>query len=341
MQQNQVVRKNRNILKQNLFDSKTIKMGERINWIPETPVGFSIRNVEYVAPHVHEGVIELILCLTGKVTVSYCFEEFTLERGEFILVDKDAHLIYGEEPGVCVSIYIDLSKFNKIYPYIDSIFFVCEGTRQSQVPYNTANHKALKAMLLTMLTIILEHVESEAGYVENVNKLASKIIELLLEKFDIIFWYHPNLVIKPDALLRYRMMTDYFAKRHTEKVTLSDLAEEFQLSKIYVSEFLSGVSLGFRKMLNFVRACSAEKMLINTQMNILDISEACGFSDPKYLYDSFEAWYKCTPHQFRKKYFSEADKQNTEIYLPVADIAAPLEQMRKEHFIEWFIKGKH
>jgi AraC-like DNA-binding protein len=311
--------------------------GEKINWIVGAPVGIAIRNIDYVAPHAHDGVIELILCLTGKVKVSYCFEEFTLDQGEFILVDKDAHIIYGQEPGICASIYIDLASFNKKYPYIDSIFFVCEGTKQSKVPYNTTNHKYLKAMLLTMLTIVLEHDGETAEYIKNVNKIASNIVDLLLDKFDIIFWYHPDMSIKPDALLRYRMMSDYVAKRQKEKIDISDLAEAFQLSNVYVSEFLSSVSLGFRRMLNFTRACSAEKMLIDTQMNILDISEACGFSDPKYLYESFNIWYKCTPHQFRKKYLSEAGKNNIETYLPISDIAKPLEDMRKEHFIDWFM----
>ena len=314
-----------------------MNVGEKINWIKGTPIGITIRSIDYVAPHDHEGVLELILCLTGKITISYFFEEFTLEPGEFILVDKDAHLLYVKEPGICASIYIDLSFFKKKYPYIDTVFFVCEGTRQSKVPYNTYDHKYLKAMLLALLTVVLERTEDSPDYLKNINKFSSNIVELLLNKFDIIFWYHPNLSIKPDAILRYRRMMDYMARRQTEKVDIADLSEEFQLSKVYISEFLSSISLGFRKMLNFNRACRAEKMLINTRMNILDISEACGFSDPKYLYETFEAWYQCTPHQFRKKYLSEAGKENIETHLPVAEIAVPLESLRKEHFIELFI----
>lgn len=311
--------------------------GEKIDWIKGTPIGITIREVKYVAPHVHEGVIELILCLTGKITVSYCFEEFTLEQGEFILVDKDAHLMYSGENGICASFYIDLSYFKKKYPYIDSVFFVCEGTRQSKVPYDTYNHKYMKAMLLAILTFVLETPDERRDYLDKISHSASSIVDLLLNKFDIIFWYHPNLSIKADALLRYRMMTDYVSRRQTEKISITDLAEAFQLSNVYVSEFLSSVSLGFRRMLNFTRACSAEKMLINTQLNILDISETCGFSDPKYLYETFETWYRCTPYQFRKKYLSEAGKDNIETYLPIAEIAKPLELMRKEHFIEWFM----
>ena len=61
--------------------------GEKINWIEGTPLGVNIREIEYIAPHVHYDIVEITLCLLGEIKMSYCFEEFTLSPGDVILVD--------------------------------------------------------------------------------------------------------------------------------------------------------------------------------------------------------------------------------------------------------------
>lgn len=311
--------------------------GDTTNRIKGTPIGIIIREIDYIAPKVHENVVEIILCLSGQVTISYFFEEFTLKTGEFILVDNDAYYLYNGNGAICASFYIHLPFFKTKYPYIDSLFFVCEGTSESRVPFDTYNHKYLKAMLIALLTYVSENTDHSPDYVNKINNIALSIIDLLVNKFDIIFWYHPDLAIQDSALLRYRMMMDHVFKHHTESINISMLAEKFNLSEIYVSEFLGGISLGFRRILNFIRVADAARLLISTNMNVLNISEACGFSDPKYLYKSFKEWYYCTPNQFRKKYLSEIGNEDMASQLRLSDITAHLEQMRKEHFIDWFM----
>lgn len=311
--------------------------GDNTNKIEDTPIDIIIREIDYIAPQVHADVVEIILCLSGEVTISYCFEEFTLKTGEFILVDKDAYYLYNGNGAICASFYIDLSFFKAKYPYIDSLFFVCEGTKESRVPFDTYNHKYLKAMLIALLTYVSENTDLNPDYVDKINKITLNIVDLLVNKFDIIYWYHPDLVIQESALLRHRMMMDYVFKHHTENINISILAEKFNLSDIYISEFISSISLGFRKMLNFIRASDAARLLISTDMNVLSISEACGFSDPKYLYKAFKEWYYCTPNEFRKKYLSEIGNEDVARRLRLSDIVGPLEQMRKEHFIDWFM----
>ncbi|MDO4552404.1 MAG: AraC family transcriptional regulator [Bacillota bacterium] len=312
--------------------------GEKISWIEGTPMGVTVRKVEFVAPHMHEDLIEIILCLSGTIRISYCFEEFRLQPGEFILVDKDAHYLYEGENCICATFYIDERYFEKKYPYARSLLLVCEGTKESRVPCNTYHHKYLKGMLLAVLLYISGDGERDADYRKNILHVSEKIVETLFNYFDIIFWYNPGLNIKPEALERYRKMNHYLQEHYSERITIEDLAGEFGLSKAYVSEFLSDVTLGFRRILGYIRVSNAEKLLFKTKMNMANISAACGFSDPKYYYNTFRAWYKCTPYQFRRKYLSEMGVGNREEILAFSDVRDTLGEMMEPYFTDMFIK---
>ena len=135
---------------------------EKIPWIKGTPLGIRIRNIEFVPTHLHESVIEIIFCMKGSVKFSYGFEEFKLSAGEFISVDKDAHFLFeGEADNVCVSFYIDLKWFLEKHPYITSLLFVCEATKESSIPYPTYYHKQMRGTLLAILFYLSTHEDPE------------------------------------------------------------------------------------------------------------------------------------------------------------------------------------
>lgn len=311
--------------------------GEKINWIEGTPLGVNIREIEYIAPHVHNDIVEITLCLSGEIKMSYCFEEFTLGPGDFILVDKDTHYLYDGKDAVCASFYIDLKYFEEKYPYINHLYFVCEGTPGSSVPYNTENHKQLKGILLAILLFMLETPEGEAGFNQKITEGCNNVIDIIMNKFDIIFFYEPQLEITEKSLMRCRLIMDYIFRHQQENITVGDLAREFGLSEAYITEFLKKYFLGFRKMVAFTRLCHAETLLLYTDMNILQISEACNFSDPKYLYETFDFWYECTPNQFRKKYSKEMGNESRVKELHIDDVITPVVKMTRKHFMDTFL----
>lgn len=301
-------------------------------------MGVTVRKIEFVAAHMHEDLIEIILCLSGTIKVSYFFEEFQLKPGDFILVDKDAHYLYEGRDCTCASFYIDERYFEKKYHYARSLFLVCEGTAESAVPSDTYHHKYLKGMLLAILLYISGDGEKDKDYQKNILNVSEKIMETLINYFDIIFWYDPQLNIKKEALERYRQMNHYMRMHYSERITIEDLAKEFGLSKAYVSEFLSDVTLGFRRILGFIRVSNSEILLFRTKMNMVAISETCGFSDPKYYYNTFRTWYNCTPYQMRKKYLNEVGVDNREEILEFSSVRAILGEMMEPYFKDMFIK---
>lgn len=310
---------------------------EKIQWDENLPINVKIRNIDYIAPHIHEDTVEITMCLEGEIKFSYYFEEFTLKPGDFILVDHDTHYMYDGKDAVCVSYYLNLDYFEKEFPFIKNLLFVCEYTAGSSIPYNTYKHKFLKGILLATLLYMLEHPEHDKEYIKKMTEAAHKIMETVMEHFDIIFFYNPELQISDKAFDRCRQLMNYMFSHFNENITIGDLAREFNISEAYATEFISKYSLGFGPMLAYVRMCHAEKLLLYTDKSIIEISEACNFSDPKYLYKVFRHWYDCTPTQFRKQYLNEMNKENIAEDLEISDLLDPVTEMTKKHFVDMLL----
>ncbi|HML36413.1 MAG TPA: AraC family transcriptional regulator [Bacillota bacterium] len=311
---------------------------ERIPWIQNTPVGIRIRNIALVPAHMHENIVEIFFCLQGSVKFSYGFEEFILSPGEFVSVDKDAHyLSEGSEDNICVSFYFDLKWFRVKYPFITNLLFVCEGVKKNTKPYFTDSYKQMKGTLIALLHYFVNHENRGNGFQEAIVKEADQVIDMMVNYFDIVYFYNPDLSMKPELMERNRRMMGYLQEHSEEKITLETMAQDFNLSKAYISEFLRTFEVGFRKSLSYIRANKSERLLLATDLNITEISEACGFSDPKYYYNAFEEWYKCTPRQFRKMYRSKMNEKDSERDMDPGGIREPLNGMILNHYLELFL----
>lgn len=311
---------------------------EKISWIPDTPVGIRILNIAFVPTHIHENIVEIILCLQGSVKFCYGYEEFTLSEGEFITVDKDAHYLFNDNNhNICVSFYINLEWFLEKYPYITSLLFVCEATKGGSRPYPTYYHKQLKGILIAILVYHLKHEYNDKEFINTIINGAERIIDILINHFEIVYFYNPDLVLKKELMERNHEVMVYLRNHSDEKITLDSMARDFNLTPSYVSEFLRTFDIGFRKTLSYIRANKSEKLLLASDMNITDISEACGFSDPKYYYSAFKKWYKCTPLQFRKNYRNKMFGKASENELKKEDLLGILNDRMLDHFVDLFL----
>ena len=309
---------------------------EQINWIEGTPLGLALREIQHTNPHIHDDVIELTLCLSGEIKMSYIFEEFILKSGDFILVDRDTHYLYHGKDAICASFYIRREDFESKYPHIKSIFFVCEGTPESSVPFNTVNHNRIKGILLAILLCMID-ASAKPDFCEKLTRATEEIIDILVNKFDIIYFYHPDLEISEKNYRRHQLMMDYMYRNYTEDISIRDIANEFSVSEAYVTELFTKHSLGFRRQLAFIRLCYAERLLLYTDMSILQISAACNFSDQKYLYKTFKYWYNCTPNQFKNQYFKGISNRKIEKPINIENIVDYVEKLTREHFKDTFL----
>ncbi len=313
---------------------------ETINWIKDTPLGIAVRRISFVAPHAHENMIEITMCLEGSITFDYCFEEFRLTEGEYILVDRDTHYMHSGNDALCVSFYIDLSKMTNRYSNVCNQMFVCEGTSESEVPYNTPEHKQLRGMLIAVLDYLLKNDGTEEYFTEDISHVTEGIMDLIYYKFDYLYWKRPGQIINDKILKRMKEIVSYLFQHYTEKITLDDLAEHAGVSTGYISALLSKNAIGFQQCLTYIRSWHAERLLLTTDMSIADISAESGFSATKYMYFAFNFWYHCTPGEYRSKYLREMRKKNRLKEIPVVEAKEQIMHMTNEQLILMYIKGE-
>lgn len=306
-------------------------MDNTIKQIGDTPLSISIYSVESMPTHMNiPGTVEIILCLKGSVDFGYAYEDFRLRSGNYIAVDRDAHFLHKGKDNVCVSFFIDMLRYKEKYPFIEHQMYVCEGTTDTDFPgYPTRAHTQLKGLMIAVLKSLLEDEKPE-----KIRNIVDKMVDLLVNRFDIAFYHYGSQDMSPKILNRIRDFNQYAHEHLTEKIMIGDVAEHLGVTESYLSEFMRKNSIGFRDNIGYLRANKSEWYLLNTDKTIMEISEECGFSDTKYYYSTFKRWYKCTPRQFRDRYCISMEKEMEDVN--IRDVEDVINDMLRKHFMDIF-----
>jgi len=93
----------------------------------------------------------------------------------------------------------------------------------------------------------------------------------------------------------------YINDNFYKKITLKDLAKMLGLNSSYFSnKFKSVNGVGFKEYLNMVRISHADRLLIETNLDITNIALQSGFESSNYFSDAFKKVHNISPSQFRK-----------------------------------------
>lgn len=93
---------------------------------------------------------------------------------------------------------------------------------------------------------------------------------------------------------------EYIEKNYTEKLTLSEVAENIYVSQWHLSKLLNKYcGKNFSEILNTVRISEAKKLLREPSYRIGDITEMVGFSDMAHFSRVFKKMEGISPNEFR------------------------------------------
>lgn len=270
---------------------------EDVTFIPGTPVAVRAYNIKDYRPHWHSDCLEVIFALKGCALVLASYDRFHLEEGDCVVLNEgDIHYIHGQGDNLLLSLYINLFPYEKIYPYVRYLNFICESFN-----LNHMQEQSMEELRKLILMVIMEASEKQ-GDLEKINRSTGRIMELLVYKFDMVHYYNGR-DIPSDQLLRYHRMMKEIEEKYGEKMSMEALAEKESIGRNYASQFWKKMTnMNFTEYLNSRRSEKAEKLLLTTRKSVSEISLLCGFSDPKYIYKSFKKWYDATPSAHKKAY---------------------------------------
>ncbi len=252
-------------------------------------------------PHFHSNAIEIIYVLDGAVNIRSCISGRVLKKHDTFALDPgDIHYLCSDCDNTVLITHIvpmDIPDY-----IIDSSFFAFESSEM--LPFQKQAMKDVKDMLLSdAMTSVGEKKKTE---------ISRKIMNLFVRYFDwLSFMCNPDdpLGISQD---RVRRIINYCTYNCEQKISIKDLAEMEHINENYFSVIMSKTNFrNFRTMLNFCRCYRAEKLLLTTELNIVEISFQCGFSDPKYFYAAFKSFFGCTPFQLRKDFKAICSKKDS------------------------------
>jgi two-component system response regulator YesN len=177
------------------------------------------------------------------------------------------------------------------------------------------NFEIIKVRIIE-LVVIISRAAIEAGveakellglnysYLTELNK-ATDIDELLHKLSEILenFIHKVSLTKEKKKKVKSHKMFEYINRNFTNKITAAEVARAGGLSvsrALHLFKEETGLSLS--KYLKKLRIDYGKYLLLNTDMNLADISIENGFFDQSHFTKTFKEIEKMTPSDFRRKY---------------------------------------
>lgn len=166
------------------------------------------------------------------------------------------------------------------------------------IELNLQNQHFVESILNTMLH---EYKAENTGYHAY---LQTAMTQLLL-----IINRHSNQADNPDSGYinashkTISQITGYINNNYSDDINLQDLSEKFYISPYYFSRTFKKVSgLSFIEYLNNVRIKEAQKLLLNTNMSIMEVCEAVGYKSNTHFGRVFKKITGMSPLAYKKEH---------------------------------------
>lgn len=108
-----------------------------------------------------------------------------------------------------------------------------------------------------------------------------------------------NTSVKYDRITK---IARYLKDHYSEKITLENVAETFYISPYYLSRtFKEGTGFNFINYLNYIRISQAKRLLEDTDLKVISISQQVGFENITHFNRVFKEIEGITPSKYRKE----------------------------------------
>jgi AraC-like DNA-binding protein len=259
---------------------------------------FSENNITVVPAHWHFSV-ELTFICRGQALYTNNGHRLTIGEGGLILINSgDVHscLI---DPGSCegVNIMFPNKYFTQYVKSEDPVLF--------RLNSQTADFDCLVRKCEDLYSVFTARREDPYAQLR-INSLVCDISWLLLRSFR---WsiFTPLSIVSEKYRKRCSDITDYINFHFREQISVKTLMNTFYISKEHLARiFRKYMGTTFKKYLDNVRTYHAYRLLIGSDLAIVQIAMDCGFSDARSFISAFRKIYGITPGKYRHEYYEEA-----------------------------------
>lgn len=273
-----------------------------IQYKNDIPVNLDVMQIDTFPWHIHKD-LQLLYVLRGEVELKHVYANYHLKKDDIHIIHRDdIHGLKGlTEDNQIIFITFDVKYFSRYFPSLNYQIFSgrpCDDAatynRQSEV----------KSCILSMISTLYT---KEVGYEKRMEQLAHDLLDILYADFRA---FTINLktksfessnaydIVQIDRISR---VLSYIYANYPYKLSLSDIAEQENLSTYYLSHlFQQMMGDSFRNFVSMARVEMSEVELLSTNNSISLISQHVGFSNPKYYVENFKYWFGCHPKEHRQ-----------------------------------------
>lgn len=277
-------------------------------------------NLLYRTPHVHSD-FEICLLLDGTVKLLSRDKEYTYEKGCLWVVNPlESHELAAGQPALILTLQISPAFFSTVFPQMEHMEFSIPSI-SPQDEQKEENAAFLRRAFLDIA----------AAYFSQEEAAPLRCAGLICLFFEGLLSYLPRDRISEKSrqsfagkAQRIRKISSYIDNHYSEKLLLTDLADELGLTMSYLSHFFKSVfGMSFQSYVMKMRCEKARQLLLLTDFSLLDISITCGFSDIKYLNKGFLRQFGCSPRQYRLRFEHEELAQQQKSMLSTQEFLSP------------------
>lgn len=306
---------------------------ETIPFEQDMPITYDAYKVSHYHLHCHAGVIEVLILLSGSARVKVSFEEFDMKEGDYIVINaEDSHSIYAADSKCEIaSLYFDTKRYKEHIPYLDYVLFACESF--DLVKYKNQTH-TLRRMIASLLLHLAKNqlsLQNQAAR-ENMIRSAEELLWIFVNEYDLKNYYSRNWNAGYHKTEKYYKIIQYIFEHYEMKNLMDYIAKNEFYSKSYITHLFKQVGASsFQDYLTYFRLYRSERLLLDSEIPIIEIAERCGFSDIKYYTSNFKKWFLRTPSEYRKIYQPEIAKISLFQRMRVEDIIDKMESLIKNN----------
>lgn len=196
-------------------------------------------------------------------------------------------------------------QFSESFSYLDE--YVQYITHISHM--DEQEFKSFLGNILFNMTVILSNLQYKTDILETMKFTYLNEIGESSDSYETIEKYHNYLQLIKDTIEDngnkqgdlMKEILNYIHVHYTERLTLSEIAEQFHFNSSYLSAYFSAnYRVGVNDYINELRIKKAKELLESSKYSISDISGKVGYSEHSYFCKVFKRDTGTSPSQYRR-----------------------------------------
>ena len=253
--------------------------------------------------HSHQ-FIELFYVLEGQSSQIINDTDFEMKKGDICFIPPNTrHSLNVFDGSIILNLLVRQTTFQTIFHNFlctDSILssFIIEnmyGSKASDyIIFHTRGNRKVRETILQMYE---ENKKTDAFTQDMLQLLLNFLFIELMRNCNSLYELPPD--VPKNNLMRYDIIKAI--QKNYETVTLTDLAEKFNVTSQYASRLIRQLTgRTFTEILLKIRMEQACSLLRDTSIPVGDIAGQVGYENPEHFIRFFKREYGITPGEYRK-----------------------------------------